>query len=297
LGLAVANSISAVSAGASQIEGTIDGIGERAGNAALEEIIMNIRTRNALYGFDTTIDTKRLYRTCTLVASVIGLKIPPNKAVVGANAFAHEAGIHQHGVMANRETYEIMSPESIGIPDNKMLLGKHSGRHAFEKLLEDMGYSFSEEKIAEYFEQFKQLADRKKFISRRDVEALLPKVSRAHTFRSYKLSNYEISAYRNSAFSEITLSCDGNTVTEKESGDGPVDASFKAINNIIGKDFKLLDFSIHAVTEGKDALGEASVKLSLDDNSVSGRGVSTDVLESAIMAYINAANKLLNETN
>ncbi|MEG2456975.1 MAG: alpha-isopropylmalate synthase regulatory domain-containing protein, partial [Clostridia bacterium] len=235
----------------------------------------------------------RIYRTSTLVASVIGLKIPPNKAIIGANAFAHEAGIHQHGVMLNRETYEIMSPESIGIAENKMLIGKHSGRHAFESLLIEMGYNFTDDKIAEYFESFKVLADRKKFVTRRDVEALLPNVTRSHSTHTYKLKNYEITSYLNNAYSEITLACDSSVITEKESGDGPVDASFKAINNIIGKDFKLIDFSIHSVTEGKDALGEANVKLGFGDEIISGRGVSTDVLESAILAYIDAANKTI----
>lgn len=293
LGLACANTLSALSAGATQVEGTIIGIGERAGNAALEEVIMNIETRKNFYGFETSINTRRLYRTSTLVASVIGYKIPPNKAIVGSNAFAHEAGIHQHGVLKNKSTYEIMSPESIGILENKVLIGKHSGKHAFTSLLLDMGYDFSEEQITSYFEKFKALADRKKFISRRDVEAILPKVTRTTALHNYSLKNYEISAYRNSAFSEITLSVGDSLVTEKESGDGPVDASFKAINNIIGQDFTLLDFSIHSVTEGKDALGEASVKLELNGEAVSGQGVSTDVLEAAILAYINAANKLL----
>lgn len=174
LGLAVANSLSAVKAGANQIEGTVLGIGERAGNADLEEIIMALKTRGDYFDATTRADSREIYRTCTLLSSVVGLKIPMNKAIVGRNAFAHEAGIHQHGVMQARETYEIMNPHDVGIVDNKILIGKHSGKHAFQQFLSDMGYTFSPDKIDELFEKFKALADRKKTISRRDVEALLP---------------------------------------------------------------------------------------------------------------------------
>lgn len=297
LGLAVANSLSAVKAGATQIEGTVLGIGERAGNADLEEIIMALKTRENFFNATTRADTREIYRTCTLLSSVVGLKIPPNKAIVGRNAFAHEAGIHQHGVMQARETYEIMNPHDVGIVDNKILIGKHSGKHAFQQFLTEMGYTFSDDKLDELFEKFKLLADRKKTISRRDVEALLPHGDRTNVLvpKKYSLEAYEISSYKNSAFSEITLKTDDGTFTEKESGDGPVDASFKAIDNIVGKDFALNDFSLHSVTEGEDALGEAIVKLGLDGRTVSGRGVSTDVLEAAIVAYVNAVNKLLNE--
>lgn len=293
LGLAVANSLAAVEAGATQLECAVNGIGERAGNASLEELIMALKTRGDFYGAGVKADSRTIYRTSTLVASVIGLKIPPNKAVVGTNAFSHEAGIHQHGVMRARETYEIMKPEDIGIPDNKITIGKHSGKHAFEQFLKDMGYDIPPSKLNDLFTSFKELADRKKFVSRRDIEALLPRFTRRNAPHAYALETYEITSYKNSAFSEITLKTEDNIITEKESGDGPVDASFKAINNIIGRDFKLCDFSIHSVTEGKDALGEAIVKLQDKDRTISGRGVSTDVLESAILAYINAANKLL----
>ncbi len=297
LGLAVANSLSAISAGATQVECTVNGIGERAGNAALEEIVMALKTRKNFYNAQTRIETREIYRACTLLSSVIGLKIPINKPVVGANAFAHESGIHQHGVMQARETYEIMNPQDVGITDNKILIGKHSGKHAFVQFLSDMGYSFPEDKTEELFEKFKALADRKKTISRRDVEALLPHIARMNMNipKKYSLETYEIGAYKNSAYSEITLRTDDGVLTEKESGDGPVDASFKAIDNIVGKDFTLDDFSVHSVTGGEDALGEAIVKLSLGEKSASGRGVSTDVLESAILAYINAVNKLLEQ--
>lgn len=297
LGLAVANSLSAISAGATQVECTVNGIGERAGNAALEEIVMALKTRKNFYNAQTRIETREIYRACTLLSSVIGLKIPINKPVVGANAFAHESGIHQHGVMQARETYEIMNPQDVGITDNKILIGKHSGKHAFVQFLSDMGYSFPEDKTEELFEKFKALADRKKTISRRDIEALLPHIARMNMNipKKYSLETYEIGAYKNSAYSEITLRTDDGVLTEKESGDGPVDASFKAIDNIVGKDFTLDDFSVHSVTGGEDALGEAIVKLSLGEKSASGRGVSTDVLESAILAYINAVNKLLEQ--
>ena len=258
---------------------------------------MALKTRGDYFDATTRADSREIYRTCTLLSSVVGLKIPMNKAIVGRNAFAHEAGIHQHGVMQARETYEIMNPHDVGIVDNKILIGKHSGKHAFQQFLSDMGYTFSPDKIDELFEKFKALADRKKTISRRDVEALLPHGDKLSALvpKKYALEAYDISSYKNSAFSEITLKTDDGTVTEKESGDGPVDASFKAINNIVGKDFVLCDFSLHSVTEGEDALGEAIVKLDLDGRTVSGRGVSTDVLEAAIIAYVNAVNKLLND--
>lgn len=296
LGLAVANSLSAVKAGANQIEGTVLGIGERAGNADLEEIIMALKTRGDYFDATTRADSREIYRTCTLLSSVVGLKIPMNKAIVGRNAFAHEAGIHQHGVMQARETYEIMNPHDVGIVDNKILIGKHSGKHAFQQFLSDMGYTFSPDKIDELFENSRLLRTGKDNIPprRRGTFAARRQIKRARA-EKYALEAYDISSYKNSAFSEITLKTDDGTVTEKESGDGPVDASFKAINNIVGKDFVLSDFSLHSVTEGEDALGEAIVKLDLDGRTVSGRGVSTDVLEAAIIAYVNAVNKLLND--
>lgn len=295
LGLAVANSIAAVVAGAGQVEGTLTGIGERAGNVALEEVIMGLDTRKEYYGCKTNIDTKKLYRACKTVAAVVGVKIPPNKAIVGANAFLHEAGIHQHGVIASPSTYEIMTPESIGITSSKIALGKHSGRHAFAAELKNMGYDLSEEVIDLCFKKFKDLADRKKTITKKDIEAIMPRVTRVLADRKYLLVGYEANSFMGGASATISLTADGTVFTETESGDGPVDAAFKAINNITGRDMKLRDFAIHSVTEGKDALGETTIKLEYDGQQYTGRGVSTDVLESAILAYLSAVNKHLGE--
>lgn len=295
LGLAVANSIAAVRAGADQIEGTVTGIGERAGNTALEEIIMGFKTRKAFYGCDTAANTKMIYRTCKLVTGIIGRKIPPNKAVVGENAFAHEAGIHQHGVLEAPSTYEIMTPESIGITNNKLLLGKHSGRHAFAAEIKKMGYELDDATLDYTFKKFKDLADKKKTVSKLDIEAIMPKLSRTISNRMYALDNYEASSFKGGASVQVSLISNDEVISETASGDGPVDAAFKAINNITGYDFALEDFAIHSVTEGKDALGESVIKLRLGDKLFTGRGVSTDVLESAILAYVNAVNKHMEE--
>lgn len=296
LGMAVANSLAAVEAGASQIECTVNGIGERAGNAAMEEIVMALRTRFGHYGLITDVDTTKIYRTSKLVSSIIGVKLPPNKAVVGANAFRHEAGIHQHGVLEDKATYEIMRPEDIGIPENELLLGKHSGKHAFVTVVEEMGYTLSPEQTDFYFPRYKELADRKKEVSRSDIEALLSGATRRTINRIYSLKDYDITSYKGSASANISLEADGKIHSERMTGDGPVDAGFKAIGSITGCNFKLADYQLHSVTEGKDALGEATVKLmNADGKTLTGKGVSTDILEASLMAYVNATNKLLQE--
>ena len=297
LGMATANSLAAAEAGATQIECTVNGIGERAGNAALEEIVMAIRTRRALFGMRTDIVTERIYRTSQLVSSIVGIKLPPNKAVVGKNAFVHESGIHQHGVLANKATYEIMSPKDIGVPENTLLLGKHSGKHAFSELLEEMGYALTPEQVDLYFPRYKELADRKKDVTRSDIDALLAGAFRRRVKRIYSLKDYEVTAYKNSASALITLEAEGRTHSDRMTGDGPVDAGFKAINSLTGRNFKLVDYQLHSVSEGKDALGEATVKLASpeDGKTMTGKGVSTDVLEASLIAYINATNKLLQE--
>ncbi|MCQ2602955.1 MAG: 2-isopropylmalate synthase, partial [Clostridia bacterium] len=295
LGMAVANTISSVVAGAGQVECTINGIGERAGNAAMEEIVMALKTRYNSLGLFTDIDTTRIYKTSTLVSSIIGVKLPPNKAIVGRNAFLHEAGIHQHGIIEDKSTYEIMSPKDIGVPENELVLGKHSGKHAFAELVEQMGYTLTDAQIEFYFPKFKELADRKKEISRVDIEALLSGATRRIIERKYVLKDYEVTSYKNSASASVTLSADdGNMLTERMTGDGPVDACFKAISAITGRNFRLADYQIHSVSEGKDALGEAIVKLKGEDGiSLTGKGLSTDILEASLLAYINATNKLL----
>ena len=293
LGLAVANSLSAVLAGANQIEGTINGIGERAGNTSIEEVVMGINTRKGFYNAETNIDTKQIYKTAKLVSSITGIQIPPNKAITGANAFAHESGIHQHGVMAKRETYEIMSPSIIGKPNEQMVLGKHSGRHAFDDRLKELGYNLSKEELDKAFSDFKNLADKKKSISDRDIEALMSEKTR-QVNETYAFERFVINSGNTITSSAmIKVKYGDEFIEEVSTGDGPIDAAFKAVNRIIGKEFVLDDYIIHAVTEGEDALGEAVVKLSYNGTQVTGRAISTDIIEASVKAYINGANKLL----
>lgn len=296
LGMAVANSLAAVEAGASQVECTINGIGERAGNAALEEAVMAIRTRKDFFNAYTDIKTDHIYRVSKLVSSIIGVKLPPNKAIVGKNAFVHESGIHQHGVMMNKSTYEIMNPKDIGVPENALLLGKHSGKHAFGEVLAEMGYNLTPEQIDAYFPLYKELADRKKEVTRGDIDALFSGAFRRKVKRIYALKDYEVTAYKNSASANISLEADGMIHSDRMTGDGPVDAGFKAINSLTGQNFKLADYQLHSVSEGKDALGEATVKLVAPDGKMmTGKGISTDVLEASLIAYVNATNKLMQE--
>ncbi len=296
LGCGVANSLACVLAGASQIECTINGIGERAGNASLEEIVMALKTRQDFYNAHTDINTKQIYRTSRMLANIIGVQIPPTKPIVGANAFAHESGIHQHGVLAEKTTYEILSPEDVGVPENKIVLGKHSGKHAFNEHLKEMGYELDEKELLDMFEKFKVLCDKKKYVSRKDIEALLAHKERVMGEDEYTLTNFGVSRTttgRSAATVEIAHKKLVHFATEE--GDGPVDASFKAINKIVGKEISLTDFSVASVTEGKDALGEAIVKVKLGENAATGRGISTDIIESSLLAYINAVNKLMLE--
>lgn len=293
LGMAVANSLAGVRAGARQIECTINGIGERAGNCALEEAVMALKTRENLFGLYTGINAKKIYRTSKLVSGVIGVRLSPNKAVVGANAFVHESGIHQHGILQDKATYEIIDPHEVGIPENSLLLGKHSGKHAFKELVEEMGYTLSDEQIDNVFPSYKNLAERKKTVSRVDIEALLAGYTRRIVKRIYTLEDYDVSAFKNSASATVTLKSEGKTISDKMSGDGPIDAGFKAISSATGQNFKLIDYQVHSVTEGKDALGDASVKLANGNVQMTGKGISTDVLEASLLAYLDATNKLL----
>ena len=293
LGMAVANSLAGVRAGARQIECTVNGIGERAGNAALEEVVMALKTRENLFGLHTGIIAKRIYRTSKLVSGVIGVRLSPNKAVVGANAFVHESGIHQHGILQDKATYEIINPLDVGIPENALLLGKHSGKHAFKELAEEMGYALTDEQIDSVFPSYKTLAERKKTVSRVDIEALLSGYTRRIVKRIYTLKDYDVSAYKNSASATVTLESEGKIISDKMSGDGPIDAGFKAISSATGQNFKLIDYQVHSVTEGKDALGDASVKLANGNVQMTGKGISTDVLEASLIAYLDATNKLL----
>ncbi len=293
LGMAVANTLAAVRAGATQVEGTINGIGERAGNAALEEIVMSLQTRKALFDRDCRVDTTRIYRTCKLVSTLIGRPIPDNKAIVGANAFAHEAGIHQHGVLSETSTYEIMTPQSVGLSENKLVLGKHSGRHAFEARLKKMGYALPPADLDRAFEKFKDLADRKKAVNELDIEALLQN-ARMDVPPIYALDRFIInSGSAITATAAVRMSRDGRTREEVAVGDGPMDAAFKAVEKIMGTSFHLEDYSVRSVGGGRDAQGEVVVKILRHGAAAVGRGLSTDVVEAGIRAYVNAANRML----
>jgi 2-isopropylmalate synthase len=296
LGLAVANTLAAAKAGAKQLECTINGIGERAGNAAMEELAMILATRKDHYGLETHLKTTELYRTSRLLSTITGVSVQPNKAIVGSNAFAHEAGIHQHGMLANSQTYEIMTPESIGLHENKMVLGKHSGRHAFEDRVSTLGFHPEKAVLDEVFSQFKDLADRKKVVSDRDIEALMEnRVSAVE--QTFTLENFVInSGNMMTATASIALkSRDGELFEDVSTGDGPVDAAFKAIERIAGVEYTLEDYTIHAVTGGKDAQGEVSVRIRSKDHLYKGRGLSTDVIEASIKACLHAVNRLLQE--
>ena len=293
LGCAVANSLAAIASGAEQIECTINGIGERAGNASLEELVMALRVRRDLIDADTGIDTTQIYTASRMVSQVTGIKVQPNKAIVGDNAFAHEAGIHQHGVMVNRNTYEIMTPESIGIPKNRIVLGKHSGRHAFEERLRELGFTLDSGTMEKVFEEFKNLADKNKVVSDRDIEALVmgAAVSAPET---WSLDHWAVntgSALGASGAIRLTHK-DGGNQQAVSMGDGPIDAIFTAINQIIGKIPELELYEIDATGGGSSSQGATMVRIAFEGRRWNGRGVSTDIVESSIRAYIAAINAM-----
>lgn len=295
LGLATANSLAAICAGATQVECAINGLGERAGNASFEEVVMSLKTRREFYNVDCNIDTRQIYRTSRLISTITGIPVSPNKAIVGQNAFAHEAGIHQHGMMTDRSTYEIMQPESIGVPKKQIVLGKHSGRHAFEERLLDLGYRIDGEALERAFLRFKELADKKKVVHDRDLETLIGQHTEQN-FGRYRLDSYIINSGNHmNATAAVKLFVDDEIIERVSLGSGPVDAGFKAINEIVGKEFELSDYALHSVTEGEDALGEAVVKILHDNKIITGRGISTDVIEASLKAYINGVNKAIQE--
>ena len=297
LGMAVANSLACVKAGATQIECTVNGIGERAGNASLEEIVMALHTRRDFYDAETNINTKQIYRSSKLLSNITGVPIPPSKAIVGANAFAHESGIHQHGVIANAQTYEIMNSMDVGIPQNTMVLGKHSGKHALREKLISMGYELTDEELESVFTRFKVLADKKKNITGSDIEALV--LHRRNTaIGSCRLISHVVNAGDGVPNTScIKLQRENDVLEEVAIGSGPLDASFKAINRMLGLDIKLDSFSLNAVTDGEDAIGEAVVKLEdANGRRYTGTGLSTDIIESSIRAYVNGINKMMEAT-
>ncbi|HST55366.1 MAG TPA: 2-isopropylmalate synthase [Solirubrobacteraceae bacterium] len=289
LGLAVANSFAGVMAGARQVECAINGIGERAGNAALEEIVMLLRTRRADIGHDTRVNTVELARTSRLVSRLTGYAVQPNKAIIGRNAFAHESGIHQDGVLKERSTYEIMDATSIGLANNSIVLGKHSGRHALRQALEEMGFKLEGQALNTAFKRFKEIADKKKTVTAMDLEALVTEELRDEV-AGYSLDWFEVDASsKRPPHARVSMVLpDGSTATGDFTGDGPIDAVFRAINAATGIDAKLREFVIGAVTEGQDALGEVSVVVEVDGSSGSGQAVSTDIIEAAARAYARA---------
>lgn len=291
LGLAVANSLSGVLNGARQVECTINGIGERAGNASMEEVVMALRTRTDFFKLNTGINTKEFYRLSRMVSKATGFIVPPNKAIVGANAFRHESGIHQDGVLKEKRTYEIMDAESVGVPANEgLVLGKHSGRHAFKDRLKNLGIVLTEAAIDKAFEKFKDLADKKKEIFDEDLMTIVEtQGTRAQDI--YQLTDLTYtSGTKVTPHVVLTVKVNGKTVTQESVGDGPVDACCRAIDSIAKVKPTLLDYTIHSVTKGQDAQGEVSVKIDIKGAVFSGRGASTDIIEASAKAYLNAIN-------
>jgi 2-isopropylmalate synthase len=290
LGLAVANSLAGVEAGCRQVECAINGIGERAGNASLEEVAMLLRTREPSLGLWTGIDTTEIARTSRLVSRLTGYQVQPNKAIVGRNAFAHEAGIHQDGVLKERRTYEIMDATTVGLRSNSIVLGKHSGRHALRKALEEMGFELDGQMLNTAFKRFKEIADRKKVITAMDLEALVTDELRSEDIVGYGLEWFEVEASsRRPPHARVSVTLpDGGSAKGAFTGDGPIDAVFQAIDAATGVGAKLNDFAIGAVTEGQDALGEVSVVVEVDGSTGAGQGVSTDIIDAAARAYVRA---------
>jgi len=294
LGLATANSLMAVKAGARQVECTVNGIGERAGNAAMEEIVMAINVRPDQFSVYTDIDTTQIYRTSQLVSRLTGMMIARNKPIVGENAFAHESGIHQHGVLAKRETYEIMKPEDIGLKESKIVLGKHSGRHAFKKKLEEMGILLSDEQLEEAFKKFKELASRKKEIYDVDIELIVEGLDGEKEKKFELIYNQAVSGEGIIPSATVKIRTPEGEKLGLAVGNGPVDATYKAIKNALGlnDEIQLRDFKIRAMTAGTDALAEVYVTIEGDGRRVSGRGVDSDIVRASALAFLEALNRL-----
>jgi 2-isopropylmalate synthase len=294
LGLAVANSLSAVLNGARQVECTINGLGERAGNASLEEIVMTVRTRQDVFPCDTRLDTTQIVPASRLVSNITGFPVQPNKAIVGANAFAHESGIHQDGVIKKRETYEIMRAEDVGWSANRMVLGKHSGRNAFRRRLKELGIEFkSEQELNSAFERFKDLADKKHEIFDEDLQALVTEADLEQMNERFRLVSLKVcSQTGETPYATVTLSADGAEKQSGAEGSGPVDAAFKAIDRIVGDSGQLLLYSVNNITSGTDSQGEVTVRLEKGGRIVNGHGADTDIVIASAKAYVHAVNKL-----
>jgi 2-isopropylmalate synthase len=293
LGLAVANSLAALEGGARQIECTLNGIGERAGNAALEEIVMAIKIRGDVLPYETGIEATMLTRASKLASAATSFPVQYNKAIVGRNAFAHESGIHQDGMLKNAQTYEIMTPESVGVSKTSLVMGKHSGRAAFRNKLEELGYSLSDNQFQDAFERFKELADRKKHVYDEDIEALVDQnIAMAHD-RIKLVSLHIVAGTRGPQRATMRLQVDDRIVVEEQEGNGPVDATFNVIKALVPHEAVLELYQVHAVTEGTDAQAEVSVRLSADDRSVTSRAADPDTLVASAQAYLGALNKLM----
>ena len=292
LGLAVANTLAAAKAGVTQFECTVNGIGERAGNAALEEIIMAASVKKSILGIETNIDSRQIARTSRLISDITGVSVQPNKAVVGKNAFAHESGIHQHGMLNNSLTYEIMTPESVGFKKTNLVLGKHSGKHAFRDRLSDMGIEMDDSEMEKVFVSFKALADKKKSVEKEDIEALVNRHRFRHDER-FSLKGFTVQrGFERFSKAEVTIENASGINRELGEGEGPVDAAFNAIERMTGIRASLKSFSVTAVTEGKDAQGRADIVVEAGGKRYRGRGLSTDIVEASILSYVDAINKI-----
>ena len=297
LGLAVANSLAAVMAGARQVECTVNGLGERAGNASLEEVVMAVRTRADVFPVDTGIDATQIVPASKLISQITGYPVQPNKAIVGANAFAHESGIHQDGVLKHRETYEIMRAEDVGWSQNKLVLGKHSGRNAFKSRLTELGVVLdSEEALNAAFAKFKELADKKHEIFDEDLQALLSDEAVTPEIEHYKLTYSQVTSETGETpLARLILSVGGEEKKAESSGSGPVDATFKAIESVLNSGSELLLYSVNNITSGTDAQGDVTVRLAKGGRVVNGSGADTDIVIASVKAYLNALNRLHNE--
>lgn len=293
LGLAVANSISAIQAGAMQVECTINGIGERAGNCSLEEFVMSLRTRHDILPYRSNVVTEHLTPASRLLTTVTGIAVQPNKAVVGANAFAHEAGIHQHGVLMDKTTYEIMTPESVGLKNNVLVMGKHSGRHAFKKRLQELGYELDDAQLNKAFVRFKALADLKKELFDEDLDALMTDEVKMRAHEKYRLGHITVTCGSFvMATATVQLEVDGKPQRTAELGDGPVDAALKAIRKLTKSKAIVRHYNVGSITGGTDAQGEVSIRLEEGERTVVGRGSSTDIIVASAKAYVDALNRL-----
>jgi 2-isopropylmalate synthase len=294
LGLAVANSLESLKRGARQVEGTINGIGERAGNASLEEIVMAIKTRSDFLNLTTNINTTQIYKTSRLVSELTGFSVQSNKAIVGANAFRHSSGLHVDAVIKMPVTFEIMDPKSVGISSSSLVLGKTSGRHAFKERLTELGYSLSEKDFVRAFSSFKELADKKKDITDKDIESLIAQELRAVS-ETYHLDRIQVSCGdRGIPTAAVKLTtADGQVLADAALGTGPVDAVCKAINRLVGVPNVLTEFSVKSVTEGIDAIGEVLIRIESEGITYTGRGADTDIIVASAKAYMNALNRLL----